>query len=1348
MGMKRFLAFVLLCSMLLGVMAVGAEAVPAAFPVSRLISAAEQIAGEMEEAIKEGEQDSNGVYSNYAFPATFAIDGNRVEAPAYIRMAAEAVLALSRGQGENTSVAYETVTVETDPVSCGAGSLLTKGQYTDLAERITVYAEATGGRLPSSFNRPTGYEGRVSIYSAAHGLTQVLRAYGAGGALPETVSFLPTHYFGEPEPPVTETEPTETEPAPTEPEPVNWFAEVIATAVKVKTSMDSMVIPSSVQVGSVTVSPGQFLYLACHVTVGINKGQTTGELTVPVSHEPENPSGSATGKVYLSDYVSMAQKIITFVETNQQPPNYATSSSIGAVHYYDLVHMYTKILNYYSTNGALPNYNTVEGWRGSVKTASVELPKVTKAAAAPMVPAGPEDMIVADWVFTDTVKNRGTDGAAKLMADYAKAGITDVYLLCKGLAGKVAWASSVPGTLRENSSRDFLKEVCDAAEPYGIRVHPWLMASRDTNYINNNGASCAFYHFRVGTSGEVNQFINLRDTGYRNYMSRLVKELVENYNIAGIHLDTIRYGGLYYDWGSNTRQLLIERYGITKAEYNAAVKSMCVAAGYSYSINSEGYYVYGSSYSASGAEFGSVIYGSGSVDAQNGVKKVAQLRKDTVTDFVKVISDAAGEDKVISCAIMPETCNNKYESALYGQSPEDLADVLDYVTIMSYSSEYQGDRNWPLTLAKACSAVGCNSVIGIQVYPSEGASDPDPNGKIIYEEAYNARNLMTTDSCVKGYAFFRGSYLNLASATVVNSNTIDFTVIPGDDANNASKYVFTLQNGLTCSAVTNKVGWPSGTTFSISSDKKTVTISKSGSTILSECNYGSFRMTVSGTVDEMKGAAMLRAYKGTSYTEGYGYCALMVEGHTHSYSPKITTPATCTAEGVLTYTCECGEAYTEAIPMTGHSYAPSTQEATGKVTYICTVCTDSYVADCGYTHTRVETWAKGNNTHFALCYVCKKTVTETCTPGQEERVEPTADKEGWILYSCTGSTGLSRDLSVDAFSGRGCGCSYKEVLPYIPDPDPVEDAALKLYHSLNLADDISLNYLVPAAALEGFDMDTVYAECRYYTYTGNTKGEEVVVEMKPVLNGAYYYFVLEGLTAVHMSTELTCTLYGTKEGLSYYSPVDKYSIAQYAYSQLNNPSREERLKILCADLLRYGGATQTFKGYRTDSLADSSMTPAHRAYLTDLNALTLGNTNMIFTELEEPSVTWVGKTLDLNTKVTVVYVVNTANYTADPTALTLRLTYQNHEGRTVTAEVKDPAPYGSGGNQYAFRFDGLLAAELRAVLSAHVMEGNTPVSDMLIYSADTYGNNKTGALGTLCRALFAYSDSAKAYFAK
>ena len=96
--------------------------------------------------------------------------------------------------------------------------------------------------------------------------------------------------------------------------------------------------------------------------------------------------------------------------------------------------------------------------------------------------------------------------------------------------------------------------------------------------------------------------------------------------------------------------------------------------------------------------------------------------------------------------------------------------------------------------------------------------------------------------------------------------------------------------------------------------------------------------------------------------------------------------------------------------------------------------------------------------------------------------------------------------------------------------------------------------------------------------------------------------------------------------------------------------------------------------------------------------------------------------------------------------LTLRINYTDINGQTKTAAVTGPTVYNADAKLYAFDFDGLLAAELRQKVSAAVYSGSTHLSSVLQYSASTYGNNKTGALGELCKALFAYCDSARAYF--
>lgn len=87
--------------------------------------------------------------------------------------------------------------------------------------------------------------------------------------------------------------------------------------------------------------------------------------------------------------------------------------------------------------------------------------------------------------------------------------------------------------------------------------------------------------------------------------------------------------------------------------------------------------------------------------------------------------------------------------------------------------------------------------------------------------------------------------------------------------------------------------------------------------------------------------------------------------HTHSYTATVTTAATCTTAGVRTYTCSCGNSYTESIPATGHKYADG----------ICSVC--------GATHPNVEDgllygwdFSNGNMTDYVQGVVASHNVVQ------------------------------------------------------------------------------------------------------------------------------------------------------------------------------------------------------------------------------------------------------------------------------------------------------------------------------------------------------------------------------------
>ncbi len=317
--------------------------------------------------------------------------------------------------------------------------------------------------------------------------------------------------------------------------------------------------------------------------------------------------------------------------------------------------------------------------------------------------------------------------------------------------------------------------------------------------------------------------------------------------------------------------------------------------------------------------------------------------------------------------------------------------------------------------------------------------------------------------------------------------------------------------------------------------------------------------------------------------------------------------------------------------------------------------------------------------------------------------------------------------------------------PEIPS-EPELVPHITMGHSLNLASDISVNYAVSTAVLA--DYDSYVLECVLPVYEGNTLTGSRIVTVEPVLNGNYYYFTLTGVTAVNMNDTITATLRLTKGDVSYVSNPDTYSVAQYAYSQLGKTGISESLKALCANLLHYGSAAQTFKAYRTDALADEAMTTVQEAYLTELDAVIFGNNNRDLGDLASPRVQWAGKTLLLDSKVTLRYVVDVSGYTGNAEELSLRVSYKDFSGTEKTVVLASPQPYGGTAGWYSFEFDGLLAAELRSVLHAAVYAGDTQLSNTLEYSVDTYGNNKTGTLETLCRALMAYSDAAKAFFAQ
>ena len=120
------------------------------------------------------------------------------------------------------------------------------------------------------------------------------------------------------------------------------------------------------------------------------------------------------------------------------------------------------------------------------------------------------------------------------------------------------------------------------------------------------------------------------------------------------------------------------------------------------------------------------------------------------------------------------------------------------------------------------------------------------------------------------------------------------------------------------------------------------------------------------------------------------------QAHAHSYTATVTKQPTCTAEGVKTFRCSCGDSYTEAISAAGHIFGAyvynndATEAADGTETAACTIC--------GAKDTRTAAGTKIAHVHNYTAVVTK---AATCA------------EEGVKTYPCS------------------CGSSYTESVPVI-----------------------------------------------------------------------------------------------------------------------------------------------------------------------------------------------------------------------------------------------------------------------------------------------------------------------------
>lgn len=143
------------------------------------------------------------------------------------------------------------------------------------------------------------------------------------------------------------------------------ISQIESAAASLKSFIDTNKrLPNYVQIGTKQISMPEMLRLMTVSTLQLNGGITT-PVTLKSVNSPASPTGDqVTGPINKAEYLDIAQRIRSFIDSGGVAPNYITSS-LGDIRYESAIYMYSKILNFYVGNDRLPSYVEVNPWNSN-----------------------------------------------------------------------------------------------------------------------------------------------------------------------------------------------------------------------------------------------------------------------------------------------------------------------------------------------------------------------------------------------------------------------------------------------------------------------------------------------------------------------------------------------------------------------------------------------------------------------------------------------------------------------------------------------------------------------------------------------------------------------------------------------------------------------------------------------------------------------------------------------------------------------------------------------------------------------------------------------------------------------
>ena len=311
---------------------------------------------------------------------------------------------------------------------------------------------------------------------------------------------------------------------------------------------------------------------------------------------------------------------------------------------------------------------------------------------------------------------------------------------------------------------------------------------------------------------------------------------------------------------------------------------------------------------------------------------------------------------------------------------------------------------------------------------------------------------------------------------------------------------------------------------------------------------------------------------------------------------------------------------------------------------------------------------------------------------------------------------------------------------------------MTITHSCSFGNNLSINYYVPASTVEGYENVRLVVKKQVFNADGTsyTWKEYTVSDYTNITNGgvAYKRFVFNNVAAKEMGDELRAIVYADKDGVTYESNVDAYSVKTYAYNRLEK-SKDDVFKTLLVDMLNYGAAAQVYFGYNTSHPANAELTDVQRALGTAEVPELVSIDNTI--KQEGATAHFKGRSIVMGSNVELKYYMTFD--AGEPTENTkLVITYTTISGTNSSTTI--PASqfiYDTDKASYTGKVTTIAAKDMSCLITAKIYDGDVMIGDISEYSVESYVYNRLlkstdENFKALIRELIKYGKSAEAYF--